>query len=363
MLRNILSTSNHVPESHVPAEFIGIQRDHVKLLILNRDSGTISSDIFSNISEYLRKGDMLIVNNSSLVKASIPCYYSDIDEFGTLNLGTDTKGKLRIVEPRPVYINRKLKEGTVVDLIGTGKKVEMKIRDADFPRYWWADLSEDDESIENLMSMCGSPIQYGHVAFPVPLRYYKTIFSSVPGSVEPPSAGIPFTEELIRSIEKKGVTFSEITLHCNLGSMEKDEFENSDKLLRESYTIPYDTIRKIAETKKSGGRVIAVGTTAVRAVESFFKDYDKTMSSEDLLKYYSERNGKDGVFHKTELFIRPGFEFRVIDGLLTGMHDPYSSHIEMMSAFSGRDMLDSSYNVAVELGYLWHEFGDLTLVV
>lgn len=354
------ASTTHLPESHVPAEFLGISRDMVKLLVINRKDGTISSDLFFNVSGYLDKGDLLIVNNSSLVNASLPCYFHDLDELGYLNIGTDTIDNLRIVEPRPVSLNEKLSSGSTLELIGPGKKLILEKRDSKFPRFWWADMRMECDKLQDIEWKYGSIIRYRHVSFPVPLKYYNSIFSSKPGSFEPPSASIPFTGEVRRSVEEKGVDIAEITLHCNLGSMEEDEFESTDSLLNEDYSLPCNTVRKIVETKRSGGRVIAVGTTAVRAVESFFKKMPCEELNVDMVS--GEVSGC-GEFGKTDLFVRPGYKFRVIGGLITGMHDPYSSHIEMMSAFAGRDLLDSSYNIAMELGYLWHEFGDITLVI
>lgn len=341
----------NLPESNISREFLGYGRDSVRMLVIDRARGTISSDSFQNIYDYLRSGDMLVVNNSSMMNASLPAYFKDQSRHGKINVGTEVRDNLILVEPRPLELNRKLAEGCKADITGSDMRVELVRRDERFSRYWWADFHESAEDVRRKMDSCGMPITYDHISFTPPLDHYRTLFSRIPGSVEPPSAGIPFTEKVIDSLRKSGVILSEITLHCNLGSLEKDEFLESDRLLKEQYMVPKDTLRNITNVRRSGGRVIAVGTTVVRALESYS------------LKYWDNwLDGSDRV-QETDLFIRDGFRFNVMDGMITGMHDPYSSHIEMMSAVTGGDILESSYNIAKELGYEWHEFGDTTLIL
>ena len=206
-----------VPESHVPREFLGYSRDSARLLAVNRERGTISSGIFHDFADQLEPGDAIIVNNSSLVNASFSAYFPGSGEFGFINFGTSRRGKLVLVEPRPKELNHQLKPGTLVELTGTGRRIELIARDGEFQRYWWAETGLTDEETRSLMAQFGRPITYDHVSFPIPLEYYTTVFSRVPGSVEPPSAGIPFTDEIIGKLQDRKIGIGEITLHCNLG--------------------------------------------------------------------------------------------------------------------------------------------------
>lgn len=350
---NVISMD--VPESHVPAEVMGHKRGDVRLIVANRRSGKISSGTFGDLTGFMEDGDLLVVNNSSLINASFSAYFPGLDMYGDLNFGTSWNGGRVMVEPRPKSLNSMLHSGARVELPGAGIEVVLVERHGDFPRLWWAETGIDQGELGYMMSMYGKPIAYGHVPFRVPDEYYRTVFSSVPGSVELPSASLPFTDDSVRSLREKGVRVSEITLHCNIGSLEPEEFSGNDRLLDENYTIYRDTIEAVSRTRENGGRVIALGTTAVRTLESF---YIGRSPEEIVYDFIGE-----SYMGTTDLFIRPGFRFRVVDGLLTGMHDPSSSHIEMMSSFLGPEMLSATYGIAMDSGYLWHEFGDMTLIL
>ncbi len=339
-----------VPQSHVPAEFLGGRRDGVKLLSVDRKNGTISSDIFSNIANYLKSGDLLVVNNSSLVNASLSSFFKSTGEYGYLNFGTSRNGKLVLVEPRPKELNEKLTEMDEVTIIGPQIDARLVRRHETYSRYWWADIGNSSDDLPKVMEEYGRPIAYEHLYFPVPREYYMTPFSRVPGSVEPPSAGFPFTEAVLEEITAMGVGLAEITLHCNIGSLEPHEFGSRNTLLDENYSIPLSTLERIKETKRVGGRVIAVGTTVVRALESYSSGIG------------TSRMKENSIEGKTDIFIRRGFRFQLIDALITGMHDGGSSHIDLISAMVGPEMLETAYGLAVEWGYMWHEFGDVTLI-
>lgn len=349
-------------ESHLPLGFLGRDKSEIKLMVIDRNSGTIAADRFPSVTEYLSEGDLLVVNDSSILNASLPAYYPRLDEFGDLNIGTGRSGELVLVEPRPKSLNTKLKDGEPVEMTGTGKSVRLVSKNDYYRRYWWADFDMNDGGLRNLMDRVGRPITYDHVHIPLRKSDYNSIFSKVPGSVEPPSAAFPFTKKLRGSLVSKGVGIAYLTLHCNLGSLEPAEFEGKDKLLNESYAIPSRTIGEIARAKKSGHRVVALGTTVVRALESAWNK----MSNEGLEhqeSVFRNSNSPSGVHGETDLFIKTGYKLKVVDSILTGMHGGDSSHLDMISAFAGPEILESAYKLAIELDFLWHEFGDSTLIL
>ncbi len=344
-------------ESHFPRSILGTDQRSVKLMVINRRAGTLSSDTFSSLPGYLNKGDLLVANNSSVVNSSFNAYFTDLEGYGRINVGTTSSGELKLVEPRPMLLNKKLNGTSTVELIGTGRKVELVRRDNEFRRYWWADFKLGNEELRNLLDGFGGPVSYDHLHAPVSAEDYRSVFSRVPGSVEPPSAALPFTDDTLMDLRDKGIGLAEVTLHCNLGSLEPFEFEGKNRLLQEEYMIPEDTMDKIVATKENGGRVIAVGTTVVRALESAAAEH---VGLKDLQKHSRENGGVNSV---TDLYIRRGFGLEVVDGIITGMHEGDSSHLDMMSSFAGPDIFETAYSVASDLGYLWHEFGDSTLIL
>ena len=333
-------------DSHLPPEFYGRERDEVSLLAIDTKSGAYSSTPFTDISRFLRRGDILVFNNSMLVPSSLPVFDNTTGTSGYLNFGTSRKDGMILVEPRPKTFNRMLDadEGEVT-IIGPGTGIALKGRHETFQRFVWANAEFGEHRLSEILSKYGAPLTYDHIPFKLPLEYYRTAFSSVPGSSEFPSAARPFSRRVMGMLRSRGVGIAEITLHCNLSPLEPSEFDGAPTLLEEQYAIGEEAAGSINRTREAGGRVIAVGTSVVRALESSY-------------------NG--GVVPRsagTDLFIRPGHEIRAVDGLVTGMHDPESSHVEMISSFVDDALLQSAYSTALSLGYQWHEFGDLSLVL
>jgi S-adenosylmethionine:tRNA ribosyltransferase-isomerase len=193
----------------------------------------------------------------------------------------------------------------------------------------------------------GEPVRYEYVNNPWSLSYYQTVFANHPGSVEMPSAGRAFSWELLFTLKKRGVRTAFLTLHTGLS-----DFDAAERMIRpeencEFYAIPEKTARLIREAKQEGGRIIAVGTTAVRALESAAE--------------------KDGTIRSGEgwtcLRIGPGTQLQICDGLITGFHEPEASHLDLLSAFAAPPVLMEMYREALEREYLWHEFGDLHLIL
>jgi S-adenosylmethionine:tRNA ribosyltransferase-isomerase len=188
----------------------------------------------------------------------------------------------------------------------------------------------------------GRPIRYGYVTHDWPLDAYQNVYARQPGSAEMPSAGRPFTPELITRLVAKGVGVSPLLLHTGVSSLEANE-----RPYPEWYRVPATTASRVNETRRADGRVIAIGTTVVRALESAVD--------------------RRGIVHPsegwTDVVVTPKRGVRAIDGMLTGWHEPEASHLQMLEAIAGRELIDVSYAAATEEGYLWHEFGDVELVL
>lgn len=192
----------------------------------------------------------------------------------------------------------------------------------------------------------GRPIRYSYTDRDWPLSVYQNVFSTEPGSAEMPSAGRPFTGEVVAKLVARGVVMAPITLHTGVASPGAHE-----KPYPEWFAIPDSTTALVEDTKARGGRVIAIGTTVVRALESAARSTTVATGPPRAISGW------------TDLVITPDRGVRVVDGLLTGLHEPRASHLVMLAAISGEDMLDRCYAEALDRGYLWHEFGDVHLLL
>jgi S-adenosylmethionine:tRNA ribosyltransferase-isomerase len=189
----------------------------------------------------------------------------------------------------------------------------------------------------------GRPIRYGYVPQAWPLSAYQNVYATEPGSAEMPSAGRPFSADMVTRLVAGGVGVAPIVLHTGVASLEADELPYPERV-----KVTRATARRVNATRAAGGRVLAVGTTVVRALESAF----------DALSGQVE--ARDGW---TELVITPDRGINVVDGLLTGWHEPEASHLLMLEAIAGRPLLEAVYSASLQLGYLWHEFGDVALIL
>src|SRR5262249_9241831 len=193
----------------------------------------------------------------------------------------------------------------------------------------------------------GSPVRYSYVPREWPLSYYQTVFARQPGSAEMPSAGRPFTPSVVTRLVAGGVLIAPITLHCGVSSLEGDEDPYP-----EPFDVPPATADLVTHVRARGGRVIAGGTTVVRALET------AALGGAD---------GSRGLVRAaagwTSHLVTPETGVRAVDGLLTGLHEPRSSHLRMLAAFAGPSLLSRCYTAAVDAGYLWHEFGDVHLLL
>jgi S-adenosylmethionine:tRNA ribosyltransferase-isomerase len=208
-------------------------------------------------------------------------------------------------------------------------------------RLWVADLALPSNVLE-YTAQHAFPIRYSYVQRRWPLSYYQTVFASEPGSAEMPSAGRPFTSSAVRRLQRKGVRVVPLVLHAGVASLETDEPPYPER-----YWVSRATADAINEARAAGGRVVAVGTTVVRALETVASDAGHL------------RPGQGW----TDLVITPERGLHIVDALLTGLHAPRATHLAMLTAFAGHDHLARAYDAALRQKYLWHEFGDLHLIL
>jgi len=355
-------------EAHDPPEARGRARDDVRLMVATRhDLGLVHAH-FHELPRFLRWGDLLVINTSRTLPAFIPAARED----GTgleLHLSTPVLG-----EPAPAYLSGPPDPGRdtwVVELRTPADRGGRSFRGArpgetltlpeataeilgpypplcgpqeEWPResrLWTARLRLPS-ALGSYLERHGRPIRYGSASREWPASYYQTVYAAEAGSVEMPSAGRPFTTEMITRLIAHGIDVAPLTLHAGVASL-----EDYEPPLREYYRVPGETARRVRSTRETGGRVIAVGTTVVRALE--------TVAAADGLVEAGEG--------WTNLLVSPARGVRSVDGLLTGWHEPRASHLLMLEAVAGRELLERSYRAALEHGYLWHEFGDLHLLL
>ena len=323
-----------------PPEARGIARDEVRMLVSAAD---VHDDRrFFELPDVLSPGDLIVVNRSATLPASLPARGS-MGEI-RLHLSTRYADRLWLAEPRwsvtqpgPVGVQ----PGDRI-LVG-GVPATMVAQHPSLSRLWFVSFAAP---IEPVIDRHGAPIHYGYVRDVPSLGAFQTIFGDRPGSAEMPSAGRPFTERTLRSLAKKGVGIATITLHTGVSSLDV-EAPSTDaiELYAEPFEVPAETAEAIARTRRGHGKVIAVGTTVIRALESAVRD--------------GRVRPQRGF---TRRVVRPGQHHGVADALLTGLHDSSTSHLAMLYAFAGRQAVMDAYQVAIERGYLWHEFGDVHLL-
>jgi len=321
-------------EAHEPPEWRGIPRDHVQMLVSDRASGAVNHAQFVDIPSFLAPGDLLVANDS----ATLPAALDASRESGAalaLHLSSPIGGSLWIAEPRGT-----VRAGESLALPGGARATLLAPLDDDAPRLWYARLDVPEPIVEYLHAH-GRPIRYPYVHGTVPIALYQTVFARHPGSAEMPSAGRPFTERVLAALARRGVGVATITLHCGVASAEAHEPPQIER-----FEVSAATAARVNAMRRAGNRVIAVGTTVVRALESALRGHDIVASQ-----------GWTGLVVTAERGVR------AVDGILTGLHEPNASHIAMLEAFLAPEDLAIAYDAALRHKYLWHEFGDVHLIV
>ena len=339
-------------EARVPPEARGQRRDGVRMLVSRRRTGEISQHAFTDLPSVLLPGDLVVVNTSGTLPAAVRA-----SETLAVHFSTPLPDGAWMVELREVVGHATIPyEGgvpaAVIELPG-GARLTLSARVT--KRLWRARLST---AVIPYLLRHGRPIRYSYVSGDWPAEAYQTVFAARPGSAEMPSAGRPFTAELVTRLVTRGVTVAPLTLDTGVSSLEGDE-----QPYAEPYDVPPATARLVNLTRRSGGRVIAAGTTVVRALETAAAAGHIPPVSGDTGGGDARRGPVHASAGWTELVISAQRALRATDGLLTGFHEPRSSHLMMLEAFAGPQLLRRCYAAALAEGYLWHEFGDVHLLL
>ena len=355
-------------EAAEPPEARGLRRDEVRLLVSDIEKDSIEHARFLDLPRWLGPGDLLVVNTSGTLKAALTAE-SESGETFELHLSTRLPGGFWTVEVRKPGAGASLpythaRAGTTFVLPAEGRATLL----APYPlidalhsssRLWIAAL-ELPHPVLQYLDEHGFPIRYSYVKERWPASMYQTVFATEPGSAEMPSAGRPFTPELVTTLVARGIQVAPILLHTGVASL-----ENHEPPYEEFYRVPRDTAERVNAARREGRRVIAVGTTVVRALETVTDESSTT----------SPGGGWTG------LVITPDRPVRSVTGLITGLHEPKATHLMMLeqvvataarhrsvdaqvsASFCGPCHLERAYAEAREAGYLWHEFGDSHLIL
>jgi len=319
-----------------PPEARGLARDEVRLLVAGPDG--VHHTTFGSLGSYLRPGDLLVVNTSGTLPAAVDAMR---DGRGVVvHFSTEIGDGTWVVELRSP--TGPLLDGRAGERLDLPAGASLTLTGEYVPgarRLWRASVSVEGGVVAFLTSV-GRPIRYGYVPGEWPLADYQTVFAREPGSAEMPSAARPFTAELVTRLVTEGVLFAPVLLHTGVSSLETGE-----PPLAERFRVPATTAALVSWVRGRGGRVIAVGTTVARALES-------AAAGEDVL-------ASEGW---TNLVLGPARPARVVDGIVTGLHTPEASHLLLLEAVAGPELVQRAYDAAVERRYLWHEFGDVSLL-
>jgi S-adenosylmethionine:tRNA ribosyltransferase-isomerase len=344
-------------EAAEPPEARGLRRDEVRLLVSRIDTDSIAHSRFSELPQWLAAGDLLVVNTSGTLNAALVARARDGDRF-EVHLSTRLPGNLWAIEvrrPGPVASlpYRDARAGTRYDLEGGGRVTLLSpypfVDQLDAHSRLWIAALELDEPVLPYLQRSGRPIRYSYVNAAWPESMYQTVFATEPGSAEMPSAARPFTPELVTRLVASGIQIAPLLLHTGVASLEDHE-----PPYEEFYRVPVETAERVNAATRAGRRVIAVGTTVVRALETV-----------------TDRRGTASAGEGwTGLAVGRDRPLRVVNGIITGFHEPRATHLAMIEqvivaagAGLSSSHLDRAYREAQGAGYLWHEFGDSHLII
>jgi S-adenosylmethionine:tRNA ribosyltransferase-isomerase len=332
-------------EAHEPLETTGRRRDHGRLLVSRGDHAPVDTR-FDALDGVLDPGDLIVVNTSGTVPAAVDARLPD-GEPVVVHYSGELPGAVVLVELRrpaagtTAPLHRPRDAGPVAVELLAGGRAQLLSPFADSTRLWIAHLDLDVDVL-TFLARHGRPIRYRHVPRPWPIDAYQSVFADEPGSAEMPSASRPFTTELVTRLVTRGVGFAPLVLHTGVSSL-----EGGERPYPERYRVPRDTAAMVNAVRADGGHVVAAGTTVVRALATVTDDR--------------------GTVHPgagwTDAVVTSETRLPAVDGLLTGWHEPESTHLWMLEAFADREVLATAYAAALDLGYRWHEFGDSHLIL
>lgn len=341
-------------EASEPPEARGLSRDAVRLMVSYRSDDLVTHTQFHNLPDFLAAGDLIVINTSGTMNAALHVIRTHDNLELERHLSTHLPGDLWIVEVRqpaenatqPFYTAN---AGDVLALPGGGtaalltpyNPAERSAANI-HTRLWLATLDYPGDDLVTYLNKYGFPIRYSYVNDKWDNPYYQTVFANEIGSAEMPSAGRAFTPELITRLAAKGVQIAPLILHTGVASLEDHE-----PPYEEYYRVPAETAQTVNTAHREGRRVIAVGTTVVRALETV--------------------TDSDGTTHPgegwTRVIVTPERGIHSVNAMLTGLHEPRATHLAMLEALAGREHLAVTYREALTKRYLWHEFGDLHLIL
>jgi S-adenosylmethionine:tRNA ribosyltransferase-isomerase len=388
-------------EATAPPETRGLRRDHVRLLLLDRDTGAVRHHRFDELPRLLRPGDLVVVNDSRTLPASLlgrtasgaalevrlvardggvrgtprtpgapppaspPTGWpggSGADErWAALPLGVPAGGGDPALVPTDARPAPPLLPPGERLVFGGGLTATVLGRHVEAPPLVWLAFDAGGERLAEALHRAGRPVRYAYVPRPWPLHHYQTMFAAAPGSAEMASAGRPFTVQTVRALRDRGIGLATISLHAGLSTY-GDPATDRRFVPPEAYRVPEATAAAVDRCRAAGGRVVAVGTTVVRALETA-----QLRGAEPPASPPTGAPGASGRMWAgagvTRLRIGPGHRLLAVDGLLTGLHEPEASHLDLLGAFVNPEVLGRAYTAALDAGYLWHEFGDVCLIV
>jgi S-adenosylmethionine:tRNA ribosyltransferase-isomerase len=340
-------------EASAPPEARGLRRDQVRLMVSNFSTNQVRHNRFYHLDKYLDEGDVIVINTSRTRNSALLALREDgtavelhlsthfDDNLWTVEVrALDELGKTKHLEDAREGENLRLPDAAsailqvpyISDCVDNSKPSETL----------WRAQVHFPYPVDDYLAQHGFPIRYNYVKDKWPLEYYQTIYATEPGSAEMPSAGRPFTSKLLKRLQAKGIQIAPLILHTGVSNIDTHE-----PPYKEFYRVTLETAQMVNKARAAGHRIVAVGTTAIRALETVTNGVGEIHAGEGW----------------TCLVIMPQRGLRAVNALITGMHEPDASHLAILEALAGRSHIKIAYDEALRKGYLWHEFGDLHLIV
>lgn len=329
------------------------QRDQSRLLVVDRQTNTISHSSISDLPQYLNSGDCLVLNDTRVLSARIfGVRKSTGGKWEGLYLGSNESGQWKLMSKT----RGKLTPGEMIELMPAHprqeqKQIALQMQTKDAEGYWTAKVQSDEDHhslLEHFGTMPLPPYMRRELASDVDWERYQTVYANHPGAVAAPTAGLHFTPALLKQCTQKGIQIAKVTLHVGIGTFKPISVQTLDehKMHSEWCELPEDSASLLNETRKKGGRIVSVGTTSVRTLES--------IAQQGSLKAWRG---------ETDIFIYPPYEFQAVDCLLTNFHLPKSTLLVLVSAFASTELIREAYQKAVEEKYRFFSYGDAMLIL